>query len=70
MVEMCTRNHPFHEIDHLGPAEIAQIVGRLADPGKTLRLTVSHSYYEVYSFYTTRMHCDTEPQFTSWLLYD
>jgi len=39
LVEMCTRNHPFHEIDHLGPAEIVQIVGRLADPGKTLRLT-------------------------------
>ena len=41
MVEMCTRQHPYHEVDHLGPAEIVQIVGRLIEPGKTLKLVVS-----------------------------
>jgi len=44
MVEMCTRQHPYHEVDHLGPAEIVQIVGRLIDPGKTLKLIQCRDY--------------------------
>lgn len=38
LCEMCTRHHPFHEIDHLGPDEIVQIIGRLRDPEKNLAL--------------------------------
>ncbi|XP_066916314.1 uncharacterized protein [Clytia hemisphaerica] len=38
MVQMCTRNPPFHEIDQLEPSEIVQIIGRLVKPPKTVNL--------------------------------
>ena len=41
MVQMCTRNPPYHEIDQLEADEIVQIIGRLVKPGKTLNLVVS-----------------------------
>lgn len=38
-VEMCTRHHPFHELDHLAPYEIVQMVGRLIPLDKRAKLS-------------------------------
>ena len=42
MVEMCTRHHPFHEVDHVGPDKIVQMVGRLIDYDSNVTLVVSN----------------------------
>ena len=55
MVEMCTRHHPFHEIDHVGPEAIVQMVGRLVNYDKNVTLVVSKLFFFfeiVYNFYT------------------
>ena len=38
MVEMCTRAHPFHELSHLRPEEIVQMIARLIDPDRSIKL--------------------------------
>ena len=40
MVEMCTRHHPYHELDFLGPHDIVQLVGRLINYDKRVTLVV------------------------------
>jgi len=38
MAEICTRHHPFHELDHLTPDQIVQMVGRLVKYDEKIEL--------------------------------
>jgi len=40
MVEMCTRQHPYHELSHLKTDEIVQMIGRMIDIQNNVKLVV------------------------------